>query len=175
MSRDFNRPFRQRHGMLTFNPTRRQIVRVTFSLSPVRIFFSTPWFLRARIASAVDSFGGSGMQGSPAKPYPFHLPHWIFQLVKDLFYLQEQEDGNRHYWNGKKKALSQSPFVIPLITKATGTITNLKRIKTHLTEFTSFEKVFSTPSLSPIRLDSLTKKILCFKNTNITGYHFTWT
>ena len=44
---------------LTLSPTCLQIVRVTLSLSPVKIFVVTPWAFKALIASAVDSFGGS--------------------------------------------------------------------------------------------------------------------
>ena len=43
----------------TSSPTCLQIVRVTLSLSPVKIFVVTPCAFNARIASAVDSFGGS--------------------------------------------------------------------------------------------------------------------
>ena len=43
----------------TSRPTCLQMVRVTLSLSPVRIFVVTPCAFNARIASEVDSFGGS--------------------------------------------------------------------------------------------------------------------
>ena len=43
----------------TFSPTCLQMVRVTLSLSPVRILVVTPWSFSARMASAVDSLGGS--------------------------------------------------------------------------------------------------------------------
>ena len=45
--------------LLAFNPTSLQIFSVTESLSPVNIFTSTPFFLRAFIASFAESFGGS--------------------------------------------------------------------------------------------------------------------
>ena len=45
--------------LLTFKPTCLHIERATLSLSPVRIFVVTPYSLRALIASAVDSLGGS--------------------------------------------------------------------------------------------------------------------
>ena len=43
----------------TSSPTCLQMVRVTLSLSPVKIFVVTPCACNARMASAVDSFGGS--------------------------------------------------------------------------------------------------------------------
>ena len=43
----------------TFKPTCLQMVRVTLSLSPVKILVVTPCSFNARIAFAVDSFGGS--------------------------------------------------------------------------------------------------------------------
>ena len=44
---------------LTSNPTCLHTVRVTFSLSPVKILVAIPYSFKARIAYAVDSFGGS--------------------------------------------------------------------------------------------------------------------
>ena len=44
---------------VTSKPTRRQMARVTKSLSPVRILVVTPYSPRARIASAASCLGGS--------------------------------------------------------------------------------------------------------------------
>ena len=56
------------------------MVRVTLSLSPVRIFVVTPCAFNARIASEVDSFGGSRNAR-----YPMHLNPNVRKPIHEVF------------------------------------------------------------------------------------------